>query len=255
MDYSHYPFYISFDEVPVSIFCTTRHGGFSLWPFETCNISFNTQDSPEIIIENRIITAARMKIPVERFVFLNQVHGDSVHYVGASDCGKAFQVPVLEGDAMFTDQMGVCLAISLADCVGVIIFDPEKYVSGICHSGWKGCLMNICGKLVDKMVENCGCKPDNLIACISPSICYRCYTVSAQLAEKFGDVYRDFVIENNKSYHLDLKGIVVSQLTEKGINRNRIFSTDMCTAENTHIFYSHRVEKNTGRFMFGIYMQ
>ncbi|MCM8789248.1 MAG: polyphenol oxidase family protein, partial [Candidatus Omnitrophica bacterium] len=188
------------------------------------------------------------------FVFLNQVHGDIVHYVETSDCGKALQVSVLDGDAMFTDQPGICLAIMLADCVGVIIFDTEKDVAGICHSGWKGCLLNICGKLVDKMVEGCGCKADKLVACVSPSICYKCYKVSARLAEKFASVYGDFIIKNNK-FHLDLKGIVISQITAKGINRSRIFTSDICTSENTHIFYSYRTEKETGRFMFGVYMK
>lgn len=252
MNYSGYPFYISFDEIGTFNFCTTRYGGFSLFPFESCNTGFNTDDNPQSVIQNRIICASRLCISIERFVFLKQIHSDIVHYVTKNDCGNALQVSDLEGDGMFTDHPGVCLAITLADCVGIIVYDPENHIAGICHSGWKGSLLNICGKLVDNMVKSCRSRPQKLFVCLSPSICYKCYCVSCGLAEKFQKNYPDFVIKKDGRWHLDLKGIVTHQLIEKGINRKNIFSSDICTYENTHIFYSHRAEKNTGRFLFGV---
>ncbi|MCX7705370.1 MAG: peptidoglycan editing factor PgeF [bacterium] len=254
MNYGNYPFYINFDRIPVFNFCTTRHGGISLWPFESCNTGFNTLDSPEFVKQNRLIVAEKTGIPVECFVFLRQVHGDKILYIEKGHCGNALKVPVLEGDGMLTDQPGICLSITLADCIGIAIYDPENHVAGICHSGWRGCLLNICGKLVDKLVERCGCKVGNLIISLSPSICYKCYSISREIAENFFEKYGNFVLENKQKYYLDLKGIVISQLFEKGAVSANIVDAGICTAENTHIFYSHRAEKNTGRFVFGIYL-
>lgn len=254
MNYSNYPFYISFDEVPVFTFFTTRHSGVSLWPFESCNTGFNTPDNPNNIRQNRIAVAGRTRIPAESFVFLKQVHSDKILYIERNACGKSLLEPVIEGDGMFTDQKGLCLAITLADCVGVAIHDKETHVSGICHSGWKGCLLNICGKLVNNMVKRCGCSATNLIVCFSPSICYKCYEVSGEIAKQFSELYGEFIRENRQKYYLDLKGILISQMLEKGITKENIFDPCICTYENTHIFYSHRAEKNTGRFMFGVYL-
>lgn len=255
MNYTYYPYYIRFDQIPVFNFCTTRIGGISLWPFESCNAGFNTPDKPEHIKYNRFIISSRTKIPLENFVFLKQVHKGTVVYIDRDQCGKSLQEPVLEGDGMFTDYNGICLAITLADCVGIAIYDPKKHIAGICHSGWKGTLLNICGKLVEKMVETGGCATENLLVSLSPAICYRCYEISCELAEKFSTKYASFVKKIRKKYHLDMKGIITSQLVEKGVRKGNIFDSSICTSENTHIFYSHRAEKNTGRFIFGIYLQ
>lgn len=252
MNFLHFPFYISFKKIPVFNFCTTRHGGVSLLPFSTCNTGFNTNDKFENIVENRIIVSKRLGIPVENFVLLKQVHSDKIHYVSEKDCRKFLDIPAIEGDAMFTDQSHIAIAVTLADCVGVIIYCPDKNIVGVCHSGWKGTLLNICGKLVDNMVKNCGCDTGKIIAGISPAICKNCYTVGCEIVQSFPSQYSCHIFENQDGWHIDLKGIVVSQLIEKGLEKENIFSSDICTYENTHIFYSHRAEKNTGRFMFGI---
>ncbi|MCM8759484.1 MAG: peptidoglycan editing factor PgeF [Candidatus Omnitrophica bacterium] len=255
MNWSNYPFYIVFDEMPVFTFFTTRHCGVSLWPFESFNVGFNTPDKPASVIQNRLLVASKTNIPIESFVFLKQVHKDCILYVDKNQCKNALQEPALEGDGMFTDKKGICLGITLADCVGVVIYDRKQHIAGICHSGWKGCMLNICGKLVDKMVERCGCLASNLIVSISPSICYNCYTVSEEIVARFSEHYMNFTRKRFNRYHLDLRGIVLYQLISKGIKKENIFNPDICTFENTHIFYSHRAEKNTGRFMFGVYLR
>ncbi len=255
IDYTFYPYYFSFDEIGVPNFCTTRHGGISLWPYSSCNLSFNTSDTPENVRENRIITSKRLNIPVERFVYLHQIHTDIVHHAGISHCEKSLDIPDIDGDGLFTEKKGICLAVMLADCVGVILYEPEKQVIGVCHSGWKGCLLNVCGKLVENMVENCGCNSENFIAGISPSICKNCYTVSCEIVQKFPGEYNPYLFQINSQWHIDLTGIVIHQLMEKGIREENIFVSNICTYENTHIFYSHRAEKNTGRFVFGIYLK
>ncbi|MGB9641770.1 MAG: peptidoglycan editing factor PgeF [Candidatus Ratteibacteria bacterium] len=254
MNYSYLPYYISFDEIPVFNFCTTRSGGLSIWPFETCNLGFNTDDDCEKIRENRVLTAARLGLSTNEFIMLKQVHGDSIHYVSKQHCGKFLDKEIIEGDGMFTDQEGLTLAVTLADCVGIMLYEPLSHVAGVCHSGWKGCYLDTCGKLVDKMVEACGCDSGKIVVGISPAICKNCYDVGSEIIQKFSSRYRSFISEHKDGPHLDLEGIVVSQLIEKGVRKENIFSSEICTYENTHMFYSHRAEKNTGRFIFGIHL-
>lgn len=254
VNYAYYPYYLSFDEIPVPNFCTTRHGGVSIWPYHSSNLSFNTEDNPENIRKNRIIISERLGIPVDKFIYLNQIHTDKIYYAKIFHCGKALEMPCIDGDGLFTDEKGICLVVMLADCVGVFVYDPEKNVIGICHSGWRGCLLNVCGKLVENIVENFGSDKGNLIAGISPSICKNCYTVGCDIVQKFPDSYSPYVFQNKNMWHIDLKGIITRQLNEKGIRNENILNLDICTYENTHIFYSYRAEKDTGRFIFGIYL-
>jgi len=199
-----------------------------------------------------MLTAARLQIPTDEFILLKQVHGDSVHYISRQHCGKFLDREMMEGDGMFTDIEGLTLAVTLADCAGIVLYEPKKHVAGVCHSGWKGCLLNICGKLVDKMAEKCGCNSGEIVAGISPSICGRCYTVGYEIIQKFPEKYSGFISKYHDGWHLDLEGIVMSQLIEKGVKKEHIFTSGICTYENTPMFYSHRAEKNTGRFIFGI---
>jgi len=254
IDYSYWPYYFSFDKISVPNFCTTRYGGISLWPYSSLNLGFNTSDNPKNIKENMAILLKRLHMPVGKCVYLNQIHTDKIYHVDASYCGKSLEKPDIEGDGLFTEEKGICLFVMLADCVGLILYEPEKQVIGVCHSGWKGCVLNICGKLVENMVKNCGCDSEKLIAGISPAICGDCYNVGYEIAQNFTPEYRNYLFNIKNSWRIDLIGIVKHQLLEKGIKKENIYVSDICTYENTHIFYSHRAEKDTGRFVLGLWL-
>ena len=66
------------DYKDITHFFTTRHGGVSREPYCSLNIGFGTEDSPELVLENRHLMSRSVGIPLGSFVMLNQVHGIKV---------------------------------------------------------------------------------------------------------------------------------------------------------------------------------
>src|SRR5439155_37751 len=62
--------------------------------------------------------------------FLKQVHGASVAHV--SHGGHAGQ-----GDALMSDKPGLPVAVFSADCVPVLLYDPEGRRVAAVHAGWR----------------------------------------------------------------------------------------------------------------------
>ena len=73
-------------------------------------------------------------------------------------------------DGLITNQPQIALATTNADCIILMFFDPVKRVIANVHSGWRGTLQQISVKAVNKMKNEYGCKAQDIICCICPSI-------------------------------------------------------------------------------------
>ncbi|MFA5645252.1 MAG: polyphenol oxidase family protein [Candidatus Ratteibacteria bacterium] len=252
MDWTDFPAFVSFETIPARTFCTTRRIGASLSEYGPGDFRYISEipkkKEPHI---NLTFFATRLSISPDKIFFLKQVHGSHIVSIDTPFVEKRFSSPPLEGDAMISSLSGIALVLFLADCVGILLYSPEKGVSAVCHSGWRGSAENICGKVVDKMVNEWGCTPETLVAGISPSICGRCYEVGEEIVEQFTS-YPDAIMHKNRRYFLDLPAIVTAQMVTAGMNPDSIEQSRICTKENSHLWYSHREEKDTGRFMLGI---
>lgn len=127
-------------------FVSTRIGGVSASPYDSLNLSFNVGDDPSCVERNRRLVSARIGIPLERFVFGQQVHESRVAVVGESECGAGVTArdTALRGvDGLITNQIGVTLAVLVADCVPLVMYDPRAHVVGVVHAGRRGTLARI----------------------------------------------------------------------------------------------------------------
>ncbi len=225
----------------------TRFGGTSTGAFESLNIGMNSGDDKTVIARNRKLIT--LKMGMKPFVFLNQVHGDSVKVLkhDDNDMDQTFEpgIETYTADAIISDIKNVFLVIQVADCQAVMLYDPEKKVVANVHSGWRGSIANITGKTIDKMVEIFGCLPDNMLAGISPSLGPCC--------AEFRD-YKTLIPEHLWKYkqtdrdYFDFWKMTEDQLMEKGLKKDNIENMRICTVCNNDVFFSYRKEKNTGRF-------
>ena len=85
--------------------------------------------------------------PPSELIFGNQVHGDNVIFLSKKP-DRPF-----EGDAFVTQKSNVPLAVQVADCQGVLMFDPKTQTIAAIHSGWRGSSLNITGKTIETMRE------------------------------------------------------------------------------------------------------
>ncbi len=170
----------------------------------------------------------------KNIIMMQQVHGDDIVLVDR-DPGEA-KPWHYTADAMVTTIPGICLVIRTADCVPVIIYEPEAGMLGAAHSGWRGTKADICGKMVDLMVQHGGCIPGNMRAVILPSIGPGSY----QVGPEFENIFPAYVKKRGGSLYLDLWQIIEDSLLEHGILGANIIRTQRCTLEESPLFFSHR---------------
>lgn len=70
-----------------------------------------------------------------------------------------------------------------ADCVPVLMYDPRVRVIAAVHAGWRGTVGRITAKTVERMREEFGCDPRDVIVGIGPSIGPCCFEVGEEVVE------------------------------------------------------------------------
>jgi polyphenol oxidase len=245
-------------------FISTRQGGLSLSPYTSLNLAFHVKDNPQTVLKNRELLATTLNIPLADFVTAQQVHSTNVALVTESMRGKGvfdYATAIPATDAMVTAVPNICLMILTADCVPILLYDPQKEVIGIAHAGWKGTVGLIAQKTVKAMQNNFGCSPANIIAGIGPSIGPCCYEVGREVIIEFERILRDkteIIVNQNsdgKGY-LNLWAANRIQLTQFGIPDKNIEIANVCTRCHSDNFYSARKSGiNTGRFGSGMMLK
>ena len=153
-------------------------------------------------------------------------------------------------DGMITNVPGICLVTSYADCVPLYFVDPVKKVIGLSHSGWRGTVGKIGKVTVEKMEEEFGCDPADILGAVGPSICQDCYEVSEDVIKKFRENYDEnlwpeiFYQKENGKYQLNLWKANELIFLESGILPEHMAITNVCTHCNSKILYSHRTMGN-----------
>ena len=132
-----------------------------------------------------------------------------------------------------------------ADCASIFVLDPLKRAVGLAHAGWKGTASLMGKKVVSSMMEAFGCRADDMICCIGPCICGRCYEVGEDVAGFFSEGFwqdRGLIEEIPGAagkYLLDIEKANIFALSSAGVKAENIYASGMCTMESD-MFFSHR---------------
>jgi hypothetical protein len=182
------------------------------------------------------------------------------------------------GDGLMTAEPGLLLTIRIADCLPVLLVDPQRRVVAAVHAGWKGALARVIEKAVGDMRRAFGSDPQHLIAALGPSIRSCCYEVGEEVVQSFQgnftradrffralpnrpeaatDRHSILFLSNYPPGHapqhvpaarLDLIAVARDQLSSAGVKPAHVSVADYCTACRTDLFFSHRKEGGaTGR--------
>lgn len=232
---------------------STRMGGVSKGDFSTMNFSFTRGDAREDVLENYQRMADALDVDREQMVLTFQTHTTNVRRVTKEDSGKGVvcERDYRDVDGLITNVPGITLVTFFADCVPLYFLDPVHKAIGLSHSGWRGTVKHMGRVTIEAMAEEFGSRPEDLIACIGPSICQDCYEVGEEVAEEFKQTfhkaYYDKILfdKNNGKYQLNLWAANRIILEEAGILKNNLSVTNICTHCNAEYLFSHR--KNAER--------
>ncbi len=226
---------------------STRYGGVSEGSYAALNLGLNTGDEREIVFENRRRFWSALGTSEAHTAGGYQVHGCEIKVVG--------QPGYFDGhDAFVTNQPGIFLSVTVADCVPILIFDPVKKAIAAVHAGWRGTVAKIAGKTVALLQKEYGTDPADCIAYIGTCIGFDSFEVSAEVAAEFAlELQKE--AESPGKYLVDLKEANRSQLLLAGIPGESIEVSPFSTAEDHHRFFSFRKEGGvTGRMLAVIAM-
>lgn len=227
---------------------STRLGGVSEGCWASMNLSFERGDRPEAVMENFRRIGAELGVRCEDMVLSQQTHTANVRVVTGADRGKGItrERDYTDVDGLITNEPGICLVTSFADCVPLYFVDPVKKAIGLSHSGWWGTVGKIGKRTVEMMGESFGSDPADILAAVGPSVCMDCYEVSGDVIEKFRQVFDEklwpelFYEKENGKCQLDLWKANELIFLESGILPEHMAVTNLCTHCNSEILYSHR---------------
>lgn len=218
---------------------TTRAGGASSSPYDSFNLGGHVDDDPAAVAANRERLAHVLGLDPGRFVWMEQLHTNTVTVVDGPQAG-----PVEATDAVVTREVGLALCVLVADCVPVLLADHSAGVVAAAHAGRLGARNGIVKKTVEEMVR-LGANPGNIQALMGPAAAGESYEVPADMA---ADVERHLPGSRTKTRKgtsgLDLRAGLVRQLLSLGVTHVDADPRDTVTDTD---FFSYRREGTTGR--------
>lgn len=226
---------------------TTRAGGVSKPPFDSFNLGDHVGDDPAAVAANRARLAASIGLPVERVIWMNQVHSDRVAVVDGPR-GE----PVDSVDALVTRTPELALAVVTADCVPVLLADARAGVVGAAHAGRVGAADGVVLRTLDAM-RALGADVADISALLGPSVSGPNYEVpEAMAADVENRLPGSRTTTAQGTPALDLRAGIARQLLSAGVGAVEI--DPRCTAGDPSLF-SHRRGAPTGRLASLVWMR
>ena len=245
----------------VTAFSSTRQGGYSEGRYGEFNINRYCGDSEEAIQKNRETLCQLLGIEDHSLLMPHQVHLAEIAVVDREMLTLPTEeiLQKLDGiDALMTNEAGVCIGVSTADCIPVLLYDPIRRASCAIHAGWRGTVQRIAEKAVARMTEVFGSDPQNLIAQIGPGIHLESFEVGDEVYQTFEKegFPMELISKKYEKWHIDLPECNRLQLVAAGIPETHIAVSPVCTFQQSDTFFSARkLSINSGRIFTGILLQ
>jgi YfiH family protein len=185
-----------------------------------------------------------------------QVHKDGVLVVDGTrrDWGALQdEASATDADALATASPECWIGVSTADCLPLLLHDPDRGAVAAVHAGWRGALMGVAPAALRCLIERFGARAGRVEAAIGPHIGACCFEVGRAvldpLAAGFPGWTRWVDRRAGEKGYFDLRGFVRRQLEEMGMAPERIHAVDRCTRCESDLFSSYRRDGRAPRGM------
>lgn len=244
----------------VSNFSTTSQGGVSSGNYSSFNLGRYTEDDPLNIDVNYRFLSRMLGIDIENLFVPKQSHGNSIAVIDNDFLNlpaEEKQIILTDVDALITNVKNIGIGVTTADCVPILIHDPQNHAIAAIHAGWRGTVQHIASKTLKKMQQNFGTKSKDVLVGIAPSISAARFEVGDEIGEAFREA--KYQIENfsyrhetSGKLHIDLQEANTLDLMSLGVKRSNIENSKLCSYSNPDLFFSARRQTiKSGRMMTG----
>jgi len=187
--------------------------------------------------------------------FARQCHSDHIQAI------RTLEDQPGEADAIITALPGAAIAVLVADCVPVLLYDEKRRAVAAVHAGWRGTVKKIVSKTIRRMKEEFNSAPSDILVGIGPSISAERYEVGEEVIEQVKEVFDGGagLLKEGKApgkAYFDLWECNKRQALEEGVPESQIEIAGVCTFSNPRLFFSARkLGPVSGRFAAGIMLK
>ena len=246
----------------VTAFSSTRHGGYSKGNYGEFNINPYCGDETYATELNRKALCEELALDEACLILPHQIHKTEILKIDEDFLKldtKQRREKLERVDALITQKAGICISVSTADCVPILLYAQDKKVIAAVHAGWRGTLEGIAPKATKVLINEYGVNVNAIKAVIGPSISQKAFEVGNEVYEAFLDKGFDIdkiAIRQENKWHIDLWEANRMQLEGLSIDKNNIQTIGICTFYNNDDFFSaRRLGINSGRIVSGIILR
>ena len=237
----------------LTAFSSMREGGYSTGRYGEFNINRYCGDSDEAIRKNREALCRLLDITDDRLLMPHQVHKAEIAVVD-----EQWDIDLEGYDALMTNVEEVCIGVSTADCIPVLLYDPRQRAVCAVHAGWRGTVMRIVEQSIARMTEVYGTNPADLIAQIGPGIHLESFEVGDEVYQAFEKegFPMESISRKYEKWHIDLPECNRLQLISAGVPETHISVSPVCTYMQSDTYFSaRRLGIESGRIFTGIILR
>ena len=247
----------------VIAFSTTRNGGVSKGDYASMNCTPYTGDDLEAVQRNQQLLCTALHIEKEQLIIPYQTHSVNTLVIDKEflqQNAEKRNEQLQNIDALITQEKGVCLCVSTADCTPILLYDKKQQVIAAIHAGWRGSVNYIVRKTLEQMNRLYNTQGEDIFAAIGPCIGFDAFEVGDEVYDAFKQ--NDFPMEyisgwkpETHKWHIDLQMANSVQLIDFGVPTEQIDICDICTFTHYEKFFSaRRLGIKSGRILSGIFM-
>jgi YfiH family protein len=229
-----------------------RRGGVSQGEFESLNAGLQKGDAAQNVTENRHRMAHALNMNDAPIVFACQKHTNTVLVID-----QPFEGEIPVADALITSTENLIIGVQTADCVPVLLADPEAKIVAAIHGGWRGLATGIVQNTILEMI-NIGATRHRIIAAIGPCIWADSYEVGEDVHaafKSFDDVFKPWDRQSNNTcaeqtvtFAFDLPRAAYLILEHEGIVPITPSPIDTYAHESAYFSFRRSTHKGDERF-------
>ena len=214
-----------------------KNGGISKGIYKSLNCGVGSKDKKTNIKKNLKIVKRKISKKSKEIFLVKQIHGSKSIFLSKNSNIKNKST---FADAIITEKKKFPIAILTADCVPLLIFDKKRKMIAAIHAGWRGAYKEIVQKVI-KFMFNKGCKKEDMIVAIGPSISVKNYEIGEQFKDMF--IKKDkmnikFFKKGKNKIYFDLPNYVKKQVKLNQIKNIDLLNIDTFNKKNN--FFSAR---------------
>ncbi len=208
----------------------------------------------EEILGNRRSLSEVLNADPEKWICADQVHSASSALLTSRDSGRGAlsKTDALQAvDALILTQRGLQAMIFTADCLPLILYDKRQKSGALVHAGWRGAAAGIVPSVLERMIQELGSDPCDILAAAGPAVDSCCYQVDLPvyrgITVPFPESAPAFTPDGEGHWRLSLEKAVFLQLQKRGVPEENCEGSGLCSACGPELFSYRRDKEKAGR--------